>query len=80
MALTQVRGYGPFDKWAMAQRSLPAGKDKDRGTEPEIHKQEQSWFWCADEPGTDLLGGKEFVGSRWNNVHLTLARNRGSHG
>jgi hypothetical protein len=51
-------------------------KDKDRGTEPNRPKKEYPWFWCEAEPGTDPPGGKDFVGNRWNNAHLTLARKR----
>ena len=58
-------------------RSVPLSlKDKDRGNEPERAKKDYPWFWCDGEPGTDPVGGKEFVGSRWNDVHLTLARRR----
>jgi hypothetical protein len=28
----------------------------------------------AEAPGTDPIGGKDFVGNCWNNVHLTLTR------
>jgi hypothetical protein len=60
-------------------RSVPLSlKDKDKGTEPERPKKDYPWFWCEEEPGTDPPGGKEFVGSRWNGVHLTLARKRAS--
>jgi hypothetical protein len=60
------RGAGLF-------RSAPLKlKDKDRGIEPFRLKAEYPWFWCEEEPGTDPTGGKEFVGNRWNNVHLTL--------
>jgi len=31
------------------------------------------WRRHKEAPGTDHTGGKDFVGSRWNNVHLTLA-------
>ncbi|NQT20711.1 MAG: SAM-dependent DNA methyltransferase, partial [Planctomycetes bacterium] len=48
-------------------------KDKDRGKEPHRPKKDYPWFWCEDGPGTDPIGGEEFVGARWNNVHLTLA-------
>ena len=48
-------------------------KDKDRGTEPTRPKSDYPWFWCEEEPGTDPIGGKDFVGNRWNNVYLTLA-------
>lgn len=62
------RGAGLF-------RAIPlALKDKDRGTEPKRPKAEYPWLWCEDAPGTDPKGGKDFIGTRWNNVHLTLAR------
>jgi hypothetical protein len=51
--------------------------NKDRGTEPERSKAEYPWFWCANEPDTDPVGGPAFSGTRWNDVHLTLARKRG---
>jgi hypothetical protein len=51
-------------------------KDKDRGNEPRRPKADYPWFWCAEKPGTDPQGGEEFVGSRWNSVHLTLARKK----
>jgi hypothetical protein len=54
-------------------RTAPlALKDKDRGAEPQRSKKDYPWFWCEDEPGTDPKGGKEFIGNRWNEVHLTL--------
>jgi hypothetical protein len=51
-------------------------KDKDRGAEPHRSKEDYPWFWCEEEPGTDPVGGDEFVGTRWNNVHLTLEKKR----
>jgi hypothetical protein len=64
------RGAGLF-------RTIPLTiKDKDRGAEPTRSKSDYPWFWCKDEPGTDPIGDKEFVGNRWNNVHLTLARKK----
>jgi hypothetical protein len=66
------RGAGLF-------RTVPlALKDKDRGNEPTRSKEEYPWFWCEEEPGTDPVGGKDFVGTRWNNVHLTLDKKRRS--
>jgi hypothetical protein len=60
------RGAGLF-------RTVPLKlKDKDRGTEPTRPKADYPWFWCEEEPGTDPIGGKDFVGKRWNDVHLTL--------
>lgn len=62
-------------KGAGVFRSVPlALKDKDRGNEPNRPKKDYPWFWCEEGPGTDPTGSKEFVGNRWNNVHLTLAR------
>ena len=46
--------------------------NKDRGKEPLRDKSEYPWFWCEEEPGTEPAGGKDFIGNRWNNVHLTL--------
>lgn len=64
-------------KGAGVFRSVPLGlKDKDRGSEPQRANKDYPWFWCEKERGTDPAGGKEFVGARWNNVHLTLARKR----
>ena len=64
------RGAGLF-------RTVPLKlKDKDRGTEPNRPKTDYPWFWCEESPGTDPAGGKDFVGNRWNNVYLTLARKK----
>jgi len=51
-------------------------KDKDRGKEPHRPKEDYAWFWCDESPGTDPIGGEEFIGARWNNVHLTLERKK----
>lgn len=62
-------------KGAGILRSKPNIKwDKDRGKEPERPKKDYPWFWCEDEPVTDPEGGKDPLGNRWNDVHLTLAR------
>lgn len=64
------RGAGLF-------RSIPLKlKDKDRGTEPHRSKADYPWFWCEEAPGADPTGGKDFVGNRWNGIHLTLARKK----
>lgn len=56
-------------------RTIPLKlKEKDRGNEPRRPKADYPWFWCAEEPGADPQGGEDFVGTRWNSVHLTLAR------
>jgi hypothetical protein len=66
------RGAGLF-------RAIPLKlKESDRGNEPQRPKEEYPWFWCEEEPGTDPAGGENFVGTRWNNVHLTLAKKKGA--
>ena len=68
------RGAGLF-------RTIPLSlKDKDRGTEPHRPKKDYPWFWCEEEPGTDPKGGKDFVGNRWNDVHLTLETKQKARG
>ena len=56
-----------------AKPGIEADPKPDRGNEPERDKDEYPWFWCAEDPGTDPVGEKEFVGRRWNTTHLTLA-------
>jgi hypothetical protein len=57
-----------------AKPGIDATPKPDRGTEPKRDKAEYPWFWCAEDPGTDPVGGKEFVGRRWNTAYFTLAR------
>ena len=54
-------------------------KDKDRGKEPRRSKKDYPWFWCDEAPGTDPIGGEEFIGARWNTVHLTLEKKKHAH-
>jgi hypothetical protein len=62
-------------------RSKPNIKwEKDRGKEPTRDKKEFPWFWCEEEPGADPLGGKEFFGNRWNDVHLTTETKKKAQG
>ncbi len=89
-ALSEVRNDGarqnirPFllagdvgKKGAGLFRAAPLSlKDRDRGTEPLRATEDYPWFWCEAEPGTDPAGGKEFVGARWNQVHLSLGAKR----
>ena len=65
---------------ASSALSRSALKDKDRGTEPHRPKKDYPWFWCEEEPGTDPKGGKDFVGNRWNDVHLTLETKQKARG
>jgi hypothetical protein len=51
--------------------------DKDRGREPERPKKDFPWFWSCNPDAnpaheTDFIGGREFTGERWNEVHYTL--------
>jgi hypothetical protein len=47
--------------------------DKDRGKEPTREKAEFPWFWGWDGSAQDFMGGKEFDGNRWNDLHYTRA-------
>ncbi len=50
--------------------------ERDRGNEPERPKAEYPWFWSAESPPIDYLGGQDFVGDRWNDVHFTIDAKR----
>ena len=60
----------------VGNESAEAQNENDRGKEPHRPKTDYPWFWCEEEPGTDPVGGEEFVGARWNNVHLTFVRKK----
>jgi hypothetical protein len=49
---------------------IPYGKD--RGMEPARAKGDFPWFWSWDETTEDFLGGKDFDGARWNDLHYSL--------
>ena len=59
--------------------------DKDRGKEPERPKKNFPWFWSCDPEANpaheiDFIGGREFTGERWNEVHYTLAVKKAARG
>jgi len=64
-----------FDPGGTAKKWAYVCAKTDR-TEPIRPKSDYPWFWCEEEPGTDPTGGKDFVGNRWNDVHLTLSRKK----
>ena len=45
---------------------------KDRGKEPHRTKEDFPWFWSCSEQAEDFLGGKDFDGARWNDLHYSL--------
>lgn len=47
--------------------------EKDRGKEPSREKADFPWFWGWDEETQDFLGGREFDGNRWNDLHYSRA-------
>jgi hypothetical protein len=49
---------------------------KDRGKEPQRPKEDFPWFWSWDEQSDDFLGGKDFDGARWNDLHYSLETKR----
>ena len=62
-----------FD-WAIAQRE--AGKCVISGFYSRLEKDVLAYL----ERGTDPTGGKEFVGTRWNNGYRTLAAQKAAIG
>ena len=72
-----IRPFGVAD---VLRKGVKVKWDKDRGKEPLRDKAECPWFWCEDEPDTDPKPGRAFTGSRWNNVHLSLAAKREAAG
>lgn len=58
-------------------RSTPKIKlEKDRGKEPHRKKEEFPWFWSWDEQSEDFMGGREFDGNRWNDLHYSTKMKR----
>ncbi|MEB2363920.1 MAG: hypothetical protein OZ929_21480 [Bryobacterales bacterium] len=49
---------------------------KDRGKEQLSSKDEFPWFWSWDEKTDDFLGGDDFDGARWNDLHYSLDTKR----
>jgi hypothetical protein len=47
--------------------------DKDRGKEPTREKADFPWFWGWDESAQDFVGGEDFDGNRWNDLHYSRA-------
>lgn len=59
-------------------RATPKIKwEKDRGKEPSREKGDYPWFWGwdPDDPNlaVDFVGGREFDGNRWNDLHYSRA-------
>jgi hypothetical protein len=70
----------PFAQANVLRKRVKIRWDKDRGQEPHRDKEEYPWFWCEAEPDTDAAPGRQFIGHRWNNVHLTIDRKRRARG
>lgn len=75
--------------WLTAQPHQPSRRDscilritprmnygKDRGKEPHRPMEDFPWFWSWDEQSDDFLGGKDFEGTRWNDLHYSLETKR----
>jgi hypothetical protein len=45
--------------------------DKDSGKEPTRDKADYPWFWSCDGAAQNFVGGKDFDGSRWNDLHYS---------
>lgn len=50
--------------------------DKDRGKDPQREKANFPWLWACDEGASDFLGGDEFDGNRWNDLHYSRSVKR----
>lgn len=37
------------------------------------YRADYPWFWTWDEKTEDFSGGEKFDGSRWNDLHFSLA-------
>ncbi len=62
-----------------AKPNINWGPKADRGKEPQSlrPKADYPWFWSWDPESnvalhTDFMGGREFTGERWNDLHYTL--------
>ena len=69
---------GARARGACILRTTPKIKwDKDRGKEPQRPREDYPWFWGwdPDDPNVavDFVGGREFDGNRWNDLHYTRA-------
>lgn len=49
------------------------GWEKDRGKDPERPRSEFPWFWKWDGSVGNFLGGSEFDGARWNDLHYSVS-------
>jgi hypothetical protein len=53
---------------------IPYGKD--RGKEPHRPIEDFPWFWTWDGQTDDFMGGEKFDGTRWNDLHYSLAKKK----
>jgi hypothetical protein len=47
--------------------------DKDRGRDTERNKIDFPWLWKWDGTTEDYLGGSDFDGARWNDLHYSIS-------
>ena len=76
--------YKPNIGWTKDRGREPQtlrGKQKDGPPENIRPRTDFPWFWACPGTGvederTDFIGGAEFDGNRWNDLHYTLAAKR----
>jgi hypothetical protein len=69
-----ARPLGARSATACILRATPKIKwDKDRGKEPTRDKTDYPWFWGLEETTPNFIGGTEFDGNRWNDLHYSRA-------
>lgn len=69
--------YQPGRRDACILRITPRmNSGKDRGKEPHRPKADFPWLWSWDAQSDDFMGGNDFDGARWNDLHYSLDTKR----
>jgi hypothetical protein len=67
-----ARPFNARSRTTCILRTTPRIKwDKDRGKEPERPRVEYPWFWGWDGSARNFVGGQDFDGTRWNDLHYS---------
>jgi hypothetical protein len=75
--------------WLIAKPYQPSRRDasilrvtprvlygRDRGKDPHRRKADFPWLWSWDQRTDDFVGGNDFDGARWNDLHYSLSMKR----
>jgi hypothetical protein len=70
----RAKPFGARARGACILRVTPrVWSERDKGAEPSRPRDECPWFWGWDGRTGDFLGGSEFDGRRWNDLHYSRA-------